>query len=223
MAQLPNIKMVDFPADEYIAKETTKTQIYLHHTAGNGNGVSTFKYWDKAEDGRIATCICISNGNNGGVDGEIVQGFSSKYWAYHLGVREGVFKKRNLPYKNLNEISIGIEICAWGSLSYRDGKYFSWSNVVVPENEVEHLDKPFRGVMHFHRYTTKQIESVCNLLLYWKERYGIDITYKPENFWDISENALKGNNGLYGHAAVRVDKTDVYPCKELIEALKGLK
>ena len=170
MAKLPsNIKLVDFPSDEWFKDEHKKTQIYLHHTAGRGSGEKTFKYWDTDRQGRVATCICISNGNDGGTDGEIVQGFSSKYWGYHLGLRNGDFRRNGLNYIDLNKTSIAIEICAWGSLSYRDGKYYSWANVEVPADQVEHLETPFRNISHFHKYTQKQIDSVCELLLYWKE------------------------------------------------------
>jgi len=223
MAKLPsNIRMVDFPSDEWFKEESNKTQIYLHHTAGRGDGEKTFKYWDKDRQGRVATCICISSGNDGGKDGEIVQGFSSKYWGYHLGLRTSHFTREKLPYLNLNKTSIAIEICAWGSLSYRDGKYYSWANAEVPKDQVETLETPFRNILHFHKYTQKQIDSTCKLLLYWKDIYGIDITYKPQNFWDISLDALKGKNGLYGHAAVRYDKSDIYPSEDLIKALKSL-
>lgn len=223
MSKLPkNIKTVSFESNEYFQQETDKKQIYLHHSAGRGNAENMFKYWDTDRRGRIATCIGISSGNDGGIDGEIVQGFSSKYWGYHLGLNNGHFKREGLYYKDLNKISIGIEICAWGALSFRDGKFYSWANVEVPKEQVDTLETPFRNILHFHKYTTKQIDSVCALLSFWKDRYNIDITYKPENFWEISKKALKGENGLYSHTAVRYDKSDVYPSKELISALKNI-
>lgn len=223
MATLPkNIKMVDFPADEYIAEEHPKSQIYLHHTAGRGDGVKTFKGWDADGIGRIATCVCISNGNDGGIDGEIVQGFSSKYWAWHLGAREGIFKKAGVPYKNLDKISIGIEICNAGSLDFREGKFFTWYKQVVPEDQVCTLETPHKGIRHFHKYTAKQIDSTIALVKYWSEVYNIDVTYKEEEFWQVSKKALQGVNGLYSHNSIRYDKTDVYPDPELIAALKTL-
>jgi N-acetyl-anhydromuramyl-L-alanine amidase AmpD len=223
MAKLPsNIRTVDFGSNEWFKEESQKTQIYLHHTAGRGDGERVFKFWDTDRRGRISTCIAISNANDGGKDGEIVQGFSSKYWGYHLGLSNGDFRRNGLNYIDLNKISIGVEICSWGALEYRDGKYYSWAKVEVPADQVDHLETPFRNIVHFQKYTQKQIESVCALLLYWKDRYGIDITYKPENFWNISKDALQGKNGLYSHAAVRYDKSDVYPSAELISALKKI-
>lgn len=223
MHKLPkNIKQVNFSLDEWCKEEHKKTQIYLHHTAGRGSGEKTFQYWDSDTQGKIATCVCISNGNDGGIDGQIVQGFSSKFWAYHLGLNNRHFKRLGLKYKELNKLSIGIEICAWGALTFRSGKYFSWANVEVPIQDVETLETPWRNIAHFHKYTQKQIDSVCELLLYWKDIYDIDITYKPENFWDISKDALIGKSGLYSHAAVRFDKSDIFPCNALLSALKNI-
>jgi hypothetical protein len=127
-----------------------------------------------------------------------------------------------LKYQNLNKISIGVEICSWGSLSYRDGKFISWAGAEVPKDQVDTLETPWRNILHFQKYSNAQIDSVCALLLYWKEGYGIDITYKPEHFWEISKDALSGKNGLYGHGAVRTDKSDIYPSEALISALKKI-
>ena len=223
MAKLPsNIRTVDFGSNEWFKEESQKTQIYLHHTAGRGDGERVFKFWDTDRQGRVATCIAISSANDGGKDGEIVQGYSSKYWGYHLGLRESHFTRNGLKYQNLNKISIGVEICSWGSLSYRDGKFISWAGAEVPKDQVDTLETPWRNILHFQKYSNAQIDSVCALLLYWKERYGIDITYKPEHFWEISKDALSGKNGLYGHGAVRTDKSDVYPSEALISALKKI-
>jgi hypothetical protein len=77
------MKQVKF--NGYYKEECPKSQIYLHHTAGGGDGVATFKFWD-ADVTNIATAIAISR------TGEIVQGFSSKHWAYHLGLKTSHFQ-----------------------------------------------------------------------------------------------------------------------------------
>ena len=56
---------------QYFQEEAPKNQIYLHHTAGNGNAVGVAKYWDSTKD-RIATAFVIGN------SGTIVQCFSSR-------------------------------------------------------------------------------------------------------------------------------------------------
>ena len=78
-----NLRQINFPSSQYINDETVKKQIFLHHTAGNSNPVGVFDYWKTTKE-RVATCVVI--GGDPGVnkswnDGEIIQGFSSKYWA----------------------------------------------------------------------------------------------------------------------------------------------
>ena len=77
---IKDIQQCPMDKDEYLQTEYTKTQIYLHHTAGNPNGRRTIKNWNDDKRGRIATCVTISNVNDtGSYDGEICQAFSSKY------------------------------------------------------------------------------------------------------------------------------------------------
>jgi N-acetyl-anhydromuramyl-L-alanine amidase AmpD len=207
------IKQVAF--SNYKREETSKSQIYLHHTAGNGSGDDVFKFW-QGDVTPVATCVAISR------DGTIVQGFGSKYWAYHLGLSNNHFTRHGLPYQNLDRISIGIEICNWGFLREQGGKYFNYVNREVPKEEVIVLEERFRNYRFWQKYTDEQIESTIHLLKLWHERYGIDITYKEDQMWAVSKDALKGVNGLYTHNSVRLDKTDIYPDPDLIGELKKL-
>lgn len=209
-----NLIQIDFPTSQYFREEYTKKQIYLHHTAGNGSGITTFKSWENNQE-RIATCVAISR------DGQIIQGFNSKYWAYHLGLKESIFERFGLPYQSLDKISIGIEICNWGQLNKVDNKFINYYNKEVPANEVIELEKEFKGYKYFQNYTDEQISSVKDLLLLWKSKYGIPLEYH-ESIWDISISALSGNAGVYTHNSVRTDKIDVYPHPKLIEMLKSL-
>ena len=94
------IKQVPLRESQYIKEEIKKTQIVLHHTAGNSSGVGTIKMWDTDDRGRIATCVTISGkgASKDTYDGEICQAFSSKYWAYHLGIKRSVFDAYGVPY-----------------------------------------------------------------------------------------------------------------------------
>jgi len=215
-----NIKQIEFPVSQYMQDVFPKKQIYLHHTAGNSSGEAVFKGW-AANTERIATCVSISGPGNLSIDGQIVQGFSSKFWAYHLGLKQDIFTKHKVPYQSLDKISIGIEICNWGQLTLKDGKYYNYVNREVPADQVCELDKPFKGYKYFHNYTDAQIESTKQLLLLWKEKYDIPIDYK-EDIWDIAPRALKGEAGVFTHNSVRKDKVDVYPHPKLIEMLKSL-
>lgn len=217
-----DINQCPMDKDEYLQSEYPKTQIYLHHTAGNPNGRRTISNWNNDKRGRIATCVTISNINDtGSYDGEICQAFSSKYWAYHLGIKQEHFDRFDLPYKNLNKVSIGIEICAWGYLTKRGDKFYNYIEREVPADQVCELEKPYKGHKYYHKYTDAQIESVKNLLLYWNEVYGIPLDY-DEKIWDVCEDAYKNVPGVYTHNSVRPDKSDVFPQPELIAMLKSL-
>ena len=216
-----NIKQVVFPASQYYAEEHPKKQIYLHHTAGNSNAEQVFKGWEGNPE-RIATCVSISGKGKTSIDGEIVQGFSSKYWAYHLGLKQDTFTKYGVKYQSLDKISIGIEICNWGQLTLKDGKFYNYVNREVPADEVCELATPYKGYKYYHNYTDAQIESTKQLLLLWKEKFNIPLTYN-EDIWDITPRALKGEAGVYTHNSVRKDKVDIYPHPKMIEMLKSLK
>jgi len=206
-----NLKSVEFT--NYIKEEHEKTQVYLHHTAGGPSGEAVFRYWEKTPE-RVATCVSISN------DGTIVQGYSSKYWAYHLGLQKPTFAKFGLPYKSLDKTSIGIEICNYGFLTEKNGKFVNYVGGVC--EDICELETPYKNYKYWQSYTDEQIESTRKLLLYWGEKYGIDLTYK-EDIWNVTPRALKGDNGIFTHNSVRKDKADVYPHPKLIEMLKGLK
>jgi hypothetical protein len=213
-----------FPENQYILEEHNKVQVYLHHTAGNASPFETYKYWVSNPE-RIATCVVVGGkpvaGSNW-VDGEIAQGFSSKYWAFHLGLKESTFQKYGITYQSLDRISIGVEICNWGQLTYNkaDGKYYNYVNRVVPATEVCELATPFKGYKFYHAYTDAQIQSVKELLQLWNQRFNIPLTYNPDIF-DISVRALRGEPGVYTHNSVRTDKVDISPQPKMVDMLKS--
>jgi N-acetyl-anhydromuramyl-L-alanine amidase AmpD len=220
---MKKITQYPFPAAQYVAEETSKKQIYLHHTAGNSNPLQTYKWWESNTE-RVATCVVIGglpDKTNSWEDGEIVQGFSSKNWAWHLGLKEKTFFKFQVPYMSLDRISIGVEICNWGQLTEKDGQFYSYVNSVVPVDQVCELETPFRGFKYYHAYTDAQIESVQQLLLLWREKYGIPLTYN-EDIWDVTTRALKGESGIFTHNSVRLDKKDISPQPKMIAMLKSV-
>lgn len=217
-----NLKQVAFPESQYIKEEHhPKKQIYIHHTAGNPSGEGVFTGWASNKE-RIATCVAISGKGKNCIDGQIIQGFNSKYWAYHLGLKESTFQSAGVPYQSLDKISMGIEICNWGQLTEKNGKFYNYVNGVIPADEVIKLDKPYKGHQFFHNYTDAQIASVKDLLLLWNNKYGIPLDYN-EDIWDITPRALKGEKGVFTHNSVRRDKVDIYPHPKMIEMLKSLK
>ncbi len=97
------------------------------------------------------------------------QGFSSKHWAFHLGLKSAHFK--GLPFIKLDKTSIGIEICNWGYLVEKNGKFLNYVGKEV--KDVCKLDKPYKGFTYFENYTKEQIASTKELLLLWREKYGM--------------------------------------------------
>jgi N-acetyl-anhydromuramyl-L-alanine amidase AmpD len=220
---LSKIKQVPLAETQYFKQEVTKKQIVLHHTAGNSSGVATINNWNTDDRGRIATCVTISGpGNKTSLDGEICQAFSSKHWAYHLGVKQEVFRAFKVPYVELDKHSIGIEICNWGQLENRNGKFYNYVDREVAADQVTELPLAYKGYRYFHKYSDAQIQSVKDLLLYWKTQYGINLTYDYDQMFTVNTKALKGENGLYSHNSYRKDKIDIYPCPRMIEMLKTL-
>lgn len=220
---IKDITKYPFHADQYINEVYPKKQIFLHHTAGNANPKATFSGWESNPE-RIAVCVTIGglpDSTNTWKDGEIVQGFSSNLYAYHLGLKESTFQKFNIPYQSIDKISIGIELCNWGQLTYKEDKFYNYLNKVVPSEQVCELATPYKGFKFFHAYTDAQIISVEKLLRYWGGFYKIPLTYK-EDIWDVTPRALKGEPGVYTHNSVRYDKWDVSPQPKLITMLKSL-
>jgi N-acetyl-anhydromuramyl-L-alanine amidase AmpD len=217
---IPKTTLVEFPENQYYKTQFKKNQIYLHHTAGNADAKNVFHGW-KSDKGRIGTCVSISGKGKNTIDGEIIQGFSSKFWAYHLGVKTKHFQAMKLPYKELDKFSIGIEICNWGQLTLKDGKFYNYVNREVLASEVYELSIPHRGYKYYHNYTDAQIESTRQLLVYWGKLYNIPLIYN-EDIFGLTPRAFKGEAGIFTHNSVRPDKVDIYPHPKLIEMLKSL-
>ena len=201
-------------SNQYNHEEHPKRQIYLHHTAGGPSATNVAKFFN-SQPGRVATAFII------GAKGTIVQCFSSKHWAYHLGLNQEVFTEAGMPYQSLDKISIGIEICNYGPLTKRNGYYYNYLNARVDYTEVEFLDKKYKGHIYWQKYTDAQIESTRQLLVYLCDTYKIPKDYYASIF-DIDKRALEGDRGIFTHNSVRKDKSDIYPCPRMIEMLKSL-
>lgn len=217
---------VNLTDNQYFREENVKSQLYLHHTAGNPSAVNTAKYWQQ-DATRVATAFIVSGkvkqpNSNNEKDGDIIQCFGSKYWAYHLGLKQEMFNSFGLPYKQLDKISIGIEVCNWGQLTKEsDGTFKNYVNGSVPADEVTELETPFKGYKYFHKYTDAQIASLKDLVIYLCDKFSISRAYNDDIF-NLNKRAFEGQNGIYTHNSVRKDKVDIYPCPRMIEMLKSL-
>lgn len=224
---LSEIKLVDFPKNQYYRYVTPKNQIVLHHTV-SGQGVSGDIRWWLMTSARIATHVIID------WKGNIYQCYSSKYWGHHLGVKNDFIKKRGTSVSNvnLNKNSIGVEIDSWGGLVKERGKWYpaKWdmnkrkfvgNKNAGQINNVQEYPNGFRGFYGFEKYTDEQILSIQKLLRYWHDRYNIPLNYN-EKMWDVNNEALNGKSGVWTHVSYRDDKSDCHPQPELIHMLKSL-
>jgi hypothetical protein len=213
----------------YFREEYPKRQIYLHHTVSHPSPVGDINSWRRLPY-RIGTAMLIAGlpypEETYYRDGDIYQCFNSRYWALHLASHARA-NRIPIQYRNkehtrlLERHSIGIEICNAGWLTWENGRFYSTFRRVIPDDQViEYVDK-YRGQRFYHKYTDAQIESLRQLLVYFGEKYDIPLAYQP-GMWDISEQALRGEPGIYTHTSVRSDKTDCHPQPELVKMLMEL-
>ena len=220
-----------FPENQYYKEKTKKNQIVLHFLA-SGRGIKGDLDWWKSNSERVATCVAIQR------NGDVTTMFSSEYWAHALGIKIKVFDEYGISRKykkysngkfyvsnntDLNKGAIQLEFDSWGPLTKKNGKYYSWTNKEVPEEEVYYYPNSYRGYKYYEKLTDAQIESCRLLLIFWRDKYNIDISYKGDKIFDVCKEALEGKEGVYLHSSYRKDKLDIGPQKELVEMLKSLK
>jgi len=226
MSILEKIKWTPLASDQYIREVVPKTTIYLHHTAGSADPYGVLRWWNETSE-RVATAFVIggkpTRPSHKWTDGELVQVFSSKYWAYHLGLKQSNLPPGSLSSKDLNAQAIAIEICNWGYLERRaDGKFYTYVNSAVPADEVLDLGHDWRGHRYWHRYTDAQVEICRELCAYLADKNHIPTCYKGDAMFELDIRAFQGEPGIWTHASVRPDKTDCSPQPHLIEMLKEL-
>lgn len=193
--------------NQYFKEKQFKNQIVIHHTAGGSSAINTIHGWNFNPE-KVGTAFVIDG------KGEVYKAFEPEFWAYHLGLK-------SISNTQLNKNSIGIEICNWGQLILKDGKYLNYVNKEVPTDQVIHIPNKFKGFEYFHKYNDAQLDSLKNLLLELSAKFGINKAYNSD-MWAVSHNAMSGVNGIYTHVSYRLDKADCVPQFNLIEMLKNL-
>ncbi len=228
---LTKIQEYPLPDDQYIKVEYEKTQVVLHHSAGWDNSRNMIDGW-KADKRRVATSYGLTD------DGTLMEAFNPKYWASHIGYfingdpsnakAHALVPGSNTQNYNLGveTRTVGIEICNWGNLTLRDGKYHTWVStiqrpVTVDASKVVTYEKPFRGCRHFERITDHEIETLWKWIRHICKVFDIPAKFDLTNF-DLNVNAIKGVPGVYTHCNFHAQKVDLPPQKELIEMLKAL-
>ena len=210
--------------DIFYPTPTPKTQIYIHHTAGNQNVKRTIEIWNTRTD-HVSTHYITNN------NGEAEQLYIDEYWANHLGVKGSTFRNLGLNYRNLNKYSLGIELSAFGGVTLKGGVYKTIYNSTLPESEVAQPlnangePMSYKGYKFYQKYSNTQINNVKNIMTGWMNKYNIPFNYNWDELFNpnyLSIKALKGEKGVYTHNSVRTGKQDVFPQKELIEMFKSI-
>jgi len=224
---LDKITTVPFPTNQYINEDSTKTQIYIHHTASSPDPFSVVKWWESNTE-RIATSFVIAGHpgtNTKWKDGDIIQVFGSKKWAWHLGLKPEHLRRGGPRAKSnteLNKCSIGIEICNWGQLRQTDKGFLNYAGGRVPDDQVVELATPYKGFRFYQKYTQAQLDNTRDLIKFLGDRWNIPVAYKGDRIFDICPEALQGERGVWSHTSVRPDKFDCFPQPELIQMLRSL-
>lgn len=124
--------------------------IVLHWTAGHRNGIEA------------GNALMRNTGMLyllGDKDGNIGQSDSLNYYGYHAGRS---YHPNCTGY--VSDDFCGLEIQAAGTLTKRDGKFYSWFKTEIPEDEVmfsETRDNIDRG--YYHKFTEEQVLATRKL------------------------------------------------------------
>lgn len=223
MTDLNGVNFYQLEDHEYVKSITQKNQIILHHTAGAPSAINTIDGWEHDKDSsggayRVATSFVISGEYNNYEqnlkEGDIYQAFDPKYWAWSLG---------SSANSELEHQNIGIEICNWGGLKYKNGKYVTYVGTEIPSSEVYDYGETFRGYRYFHRYSDQQLNAAKKLIEYLAKKFEIKIQDCFDWSWsDYHPEIRDQRSGIFTHTNVRKDKHDCFPQCELLDMLNSL-
>ena len=211
------------PKNEYISGKYNNDYIILHHTAGWDNPKQVVDSWAKDSLGKVATEFVIGGqrctDGRSIYDGKIIRAYPEGNQGYHIGTSGSSY---------MNTHSVGVELCNMGWV--KNGK--TYTNSIIRPDQIVSLKEPFRGYMNWHKYTTKQIEALRDLLLYIANRDNIDLHtgiykwIKTEGVikaFDFHQDAYNGKvKGMLCHSSIRKDKWDMSPQPELIDMILTL-
>jgi hypothetical protein len=169
---------INLSEDLYYQDSIPKDAVFLHHTSGYFRPDWVVNTWNKKKSTnkiRAAASFVIGGldplgEKNQKWDGVVIESFDPSNWAHHL-----FLKTRNNTF--LNQKSIAIELCNYGGLVLsEEDKFYTYTHLEIPNNQVISVENPYRGFYHFHAYTEKQIESLRKLLIYLEDRFDLDFS-----------------------------------------------
>jgi hypothetical protein len=205
-------------------KIKNKKFIVLHHTVSGGSPFSIKKYF---EDKKFGTQFVL------GSQGDFVQCYNDMHsWGFHLNVNsvKKIITKAQEDF--LAENSTAVEICNFGAVKYKDGKFYNSYGILIDESllidyrTIYGNNFKFRGATHFEKYTDAQIKSLKFWILDMIDLYDLDLSNDKRNldlsWFNFDKNAYEGKYALFTHTNVREDKSDLHPQPEIIQMLKEI-
>lgn len=206
------VSFFESPNTFHFKEPSDKKRIILHFTAGPLS--SDIPQLTPAEDKPnhfVSVPFVVAR------DGTIYQLFSSKYWAYNLGMKSS---DGNVDHIFERE-SIAIEISNYGVL-FPDGDHLKtiYHTPAQPdlycnlkqEEAFTHLDQPFRKNEYYATFTASQLQSTIKLIRWITEKY----TIKRE-FLEVADRytckpSSQKFEGITSHVNYRKDgKWDIGP------------
>jgi N-acetyl-anhydromuramyl-L-alanine amidase AmpD len=227
------------PEQVYFKVEQNKKWIFLHHTNGWHNPFKVIDEWARHPEKKVATefvigGLSIKNDNEDIYDGKILHAIPDKFYAWHIGIGNQAMHRE----------SIGIELCNFGNLTKgyfnkkKNGKlqkfeadpnkFYTSYGQEVHANQVETLKEPFRGYLHWHKYSDEQLKELKNLLQYLSYTYKIDIRkglpqlvkqMGAQAFDIVDIHQCRNTPGLWSHTNVSAQKFDVAPQEGMMNLL----
>ncbi len=211
---------IDFAGNQFVKKKTKKKTFILHYSSGWDNARGMYNGWAKDDLGRVSTAYGIED------EGEVYRGFDASYYGYAIYVNS---KYNHLPkslkqFKTrkhdnfLNAQAVQVEVCNWGWLKEKNRKFYSWTGAEVPGIKTVFYKDGYRGKHVFERITEDEIKSLEKLIFFHAIKDNLRLRYNHD-MWDISERAIKGDEGIFSHTSYRTDKLDIHPQQELVSML----
>ena len=135
----------------------------IHFTAGRASTES---------DAKNTFAYLKSKGIKAVVIGPTGQSYFPDQWESQPGPHAGASYHPALG-NDVSRFLIGFEIACEGKLTFKDGKFFSWFETVVPKERVITYPKNVDNIEagHYALFTTPQVERLKQLLFFLKEKY----------------------------------------------------
>jgi len=189
----------------YYKTPTKKKSICLHLTLGYINSdLATLT----TPDNHVSVQYVIDS------QGTIYNLFPDQYWSYHLG--------NNCIGSNsvMSRQCIGIELSNYGPLKQvgsTDGiKYEDIYQKTFTTNLNDVVATDFRGYKFYAKIPEAQAKALRTLLYFLGIRHDIDVTNVKTDVFSSDEEAVNFS-GVFSHACVRRDKSDIPP--EIMEEI----